>query len=86
MFLYKITPLTKIDRREEETFLYYGLENLPSGSLIRINFKNREINGIVLKSIPLIEKKLEIKKAAFLTKKFQVLFLPNQFCLIGKSN
>ena len=69
MFLYKITPLTKIDRREEETFLYYGLENLPSGSLIRINFKNREINGIVLKSIPLIEKKLEIKKAAFLTKK-----------------
>jgi primosomal protein N' len=73
VFLYKVAPLIKVNRREEETFLYYGTKNLPCGSLIRINFKNREINGVVLNSIPLIEKKLEIKKAGFATKKISVV-------------
>jgi len=69
MFVYTVAPLVKIKKQEEKTFFYYGSEKLEKGALIMLNFKNRLINGIVLESKPLFEKKLELKKSDFLTKK-----------------
>lgn len=69
MFVYEIAPLIKIRKQEEKTFFYYGNEKLEIGALVMINFKNRIINGIVLESKPLFEKKLELKKSDFSTKK-----------------
>ena len=69
MFIYAIVPLTKIKRQEEKTFFYYGNNDLEIGALVAVNFKNRLLNGIVLESKPLFEKKLELKKSDFSTKK-----------------
>jgi len=69
MFIYNIIPLTKIRNQENQCFFYYGKENLKIGTLVRINFRNRFINGIVLETKSLLEKKQELKKLDFQTKK-----------------
>lgn len=62
MFILEIAPLLAIPRNQSQILSYFSKENLPSGALVEIKIKNKIAKGVVIKSQPIKNLKIRLKK------------------------
>lgn len=72
MQVYKISPILKYSPFFELT--YISKFDFSPGEIIKIDFNNRELNGIVMEKFSLKDAKVEIRKSSFKTKKIENVF------------
>lgn len=81
MFIIECLPLVKTLNRE--SLSYFGPKHVPTGSIVKVNVRNREIRALVLESREAINEKAEIKTALFQIKKIDAVtarpFLETEF-------
>ena len=75
MNYYNIVPLTKIPLNKKQVYYYKSKEKIKKGQLVKINFNNREINGIVLNNYKINGKEKLIK---LIIKSFNKITLTNE--------
>ncbi|MGB9681095.1 MAG: hypothetical protein ACPLXL_00885 [Minisyncoccia bacterium] len=74
MFLLKIIPIIRLPFQENYYF-YYSSEDLKKGSIVEINFKNRNCFGLVSESAPVLKFKNLIKKVPYRLKKINKIVI-----------
>ncbi len=64
-YVLDVIPLATVPLSAPQILSYYSAEEVPRGALVRITFRNREVNAVVEQCAPIEERKLAIRSGEF---------------------
>lgn len=78
MFILDVIPLAKIPLPLEQVFSYFSPEIVKPGGLVLVPLRKKKFLALVINVNPVMEKKMEIKRANFSLKKIEKVIFPEE--------